>query len=170
MSETGQQCKRRRGAVWAGHVRSGEMSIWGCEKGLVDELPAGNGPVAAPLRKGSLDTPAAATPPKGVSTGFVCPNAAQPAALGCWERLSAEGKPLGPGRQAAGSCRWSWWEGCRAQGCRAPRACSGTRCPAVPHVAAVTLLALLIGVYILILSGAAKWSCYLSVVLSTFIS
>jgi hypothetical protein len=29
--------------------------------------------------KGLLDTPAAATWPKGVTTGFVCPNAAKPA-------------------------------------------------------------------------------------------
>lgn len=46
---------------------------------MVDELPVGNCPVGAPVIKGLLDTPAAATWPKGVTTGFVCPNAAKPA-------------------------------------------------------------------------------------------
>lgn len=31
--------------------------------------------------KGLLDTPTAATCPKGVTTGFACPNAAKPAPL-----------------------------------------------------------------------------------------
>lgn len=44
------------------------------------------------------------------------------------EKLAAEGRPLGPGRQAAGSCRWSWWEGCRVRECRTLRACSWTLC------------------------------------------
>lgn len=48
---------------------------------MVDEFPAGNCPVGAPAIKGLLDTPTAATCPKGVTTGFACPNAAKPAPL-----------------------------------------------------------------------------------------
>lgn len=48
------------------------------------------------------------------------------------EKLAAEGRPPGPGRRAAGSCRWSWWEGCRARECRSPRACSWTPCRTWP--------------------------------------